>query len=141
MWETESGRILHSFEGTGYRHFPMVISPDGRLVLAGGSGQYPCIWHLDWELEEKEKADWDEGVRYHLEIFLTQHTPYVAELPKYRQPTEEELVLALTRRGKPAWTEDDFKQLLYTLGCAGYGWLRPEGVRQKLNEMAEKRTK
>ena len=22
------------------------------------------------------------------------------------------------------------------LGCAGYGWLRPEGVRRKLEEMA-----
>ncbi len=32
-------------------------------------------------------------------------------------------------------TEDDFKQLLYTLGCAGYGWLRPEGVRRELETL------
>ena len=27
-------------------------------------------------------------------------------------------------------------QLLFTLGCAGYGWLRPEGVRRELDKMA-----
>jgi hypothetical protein len=91
---------------------------------------------LDWELEACDPADWDEGARLHLENFFSSHTPYAAALPQDRQPTEEEITLALTRRGKPTWSEEDFKQLLYTLGCAGYGWLRPGGVRKKLEEMA-----
>jgi hypothetical protein len=56
-------------------------------------------------------------------------------LPAEGTPSEEQIQLALTRRGKPIWTDDDFKQLLHTLACAGYGWLRPEGVRKKLEEM------
>ena len=67
------------------------------------------------------------------------HTPHVGTLPKDRDPTEEEITLALTRRGVPRWTEEDFKGLLYTLSCAGYGWLRPEGVRRELDKMASQR--
>jgi hypothetical protein len=53
-----------------------------------------------------------------------------------REPTEEEIMLTLTRCGTPTWTEEDFQNLLYTIGCAGYGWLRPKGVRQQLETMA-----
>jgi hypothetical protein len=35
-----------------------------------------------------------------------------------------------------AWTEEDFHCLLDRLGYAGYGWLRPEGVRRKLEKVA-----
>ena len=91
------------------------------------------------ELEEKEPADWDESARPHLENFLTLHTPYAGTLPQSREPTEEEIALALTRRGKPTWMEEDFKGLLTTLGCAGYGWLRPEGLRRELERMAKER--
>jgi hypothetical protein len=45
----------------------------------------------------------------------------------------------MVRRGKPSWTEDDFRRLLDKLGCTGYGWLRPEGVRRELESMAELR--
>jgi hypothetical protein len=51
------------------------------------------------------------------------------------EPTDEGLTLALTRHGKPVWCEADFHQPLYTLGCAGYGWLRPEDVRRELERM------
>ena len=35
---------------------------------------------------------------------------------------------------KPA--EEDFRLLLDRLGCAGFGWLRPEGVRRELDRIA-----
>ncbi|WP_017720897.1 hypothetical protein [Kamptonema formosum] len=54
-------------------------------------------------------------------------------------PTEEGVTLALTRRGTPTWTEEDFQQLLVTLGCAGYGWLIPVGVCRQLEEMRQKK--
>jgi serine/threonine protein kinase/WD40 repeat protein len=53
--------------------------------------------------------DWDEGARPYLEIFKTLH---------------------------PQWTEDDFNSILIPdLQNRGYGWLRPEGLRKKLEEM------
>ena len=82
-----------------------------------------------------DPADWDEGARPYLENFLTLHTPYAAALPDGK-PSEAEIIRALTREGTPIYTDDDFNQLLETLANAGYGWLRPEGVRRELNKMA-----
>jgi pSer/pThr/pTyr-binding forkhead associated (FHA) protein len=56
-------------------------------------------------------------------------------LPKNRDPNEQEVTLALTAEGVPTWTEADFLELMQTLGNAGYGWLRSEGVRQELQTM------
>jgi WD40 repeat protein len=139
LWEVASGNCLRTFEGHGWQVSSVFLSTDGSHVLSGSYNGMLKLWALDWELEDKEPADWDEGARPHLEIFLTLHTPYSATLPQDREPTEEEITLALTRRGVPSWTEDDFQHLLYTLGCAGYGWLRPEGVRWKLEEIAATR--
>ena len=72
-------------------------------------------------MEEKEPADWDEGARPHLMSFLTLLCAYGDD--------------AISRVGTPEWGDEHFQQLLYTLGCAGYGWLRPEGVRKRLEEM------
>lgn len=43
---------------------------------------------------------------------------------------------ALVRDGVPSWTEADFADLLRQLQYAGYGWLRPDGVRAQLEAMA-----
>jgi len=79
------------------------------------------LWELDWEFEPNQPADWDEGARHFLTTFLTLHTPYAD---------------GMVRRGKPPWTEEDFRRLLDRLGCAGFGWLRPEGFRRELEKMA-----
>ncbi len=139
LWDLASGRCLRTFEGHTSNVNSVSLSADGRYALSGSMDRTIKLWALDWELEDKEPADWDKGAQPHLENFLTLHTPYAGKLPQDRQPTEEEITLALTRRGVPTWTEEDFKGLLYTLGCAGYGWLRPEGIRSKLEQMREER--
>jgi WD40 repeat protein len=146
VWDIASGRVLQAFEwhtkgveSTWDAVDTVALSLDGRFALSGHDGRLVRLWALDWELEDKEPAYWDEGARPHLEIFLTLHTPYAAALPQSRTPTEDEITLALTRRGRPTWTDEDFKGLLYTLGCAGYGWLKPEGVRKELERMASGR--
>ena len=111
------------------------LTVDSRWLLSGHSDGSLLLWELDWDFEGVKQTNWDEGARPYLETFLTLHTPYAGTLPEGREPSEEEIQLALTRRGTPKWTEEDFKQLLYTLGCAGYGWLRPEGVKRELEEM------
>jgi hypothetical protein len=112
------------------------LSSDGRWALSGSDDKTLRLWELDWEYEFPGWAEWDEGARPHLVNFLTLHTAYAAVLPEGRKPSKEEIVAALTRRGTPEWTEEDFRGLLDTLGCAGYGWLKPEGVRRELEKMA-----
>jgi WD40 repeat protein len=136
LWDVATGHCVKTF-GTGSGVSAVGLSSDGRWMLAGNSDSLQ-IWQLDWDLEMHDSADWDEGARPYLELFLTLHTPYTAMLPQDREPSEEEIALALTRQGKPTWTEDDFQKLLYILGCAGYGWLQPEGVRRELEKMARK---
>ena len=94
------------------------------------------MWFLDWELEDRQPADWDDAASRYLKQFLGMQTPFAAELSPTEQPAEEQIRLSLTRSGKPRVTKADFQQLLHTLGCAGYGWLRPEGVRRELEKMA-----
>jgi len=114
----------------------VAFSSDGHFALSGSDDKTLRLWELVWNYEFPEPVDWDEGARPYLQSFLTLHTPYAAELPADRKPTEDDITLALTRRGKPSWNEEDYQKLLTHLSHCGYGWLRPEGVRRKLEEMA-----
>jgi WD40 repeat protein/serine/threonine protein kinase len=136
IWDIHKEKCLTNLEGHTGSVTGVCFSLDVNLAVSASHDTTLRVWELDWDLEACEVADWSSGARPYLETFLTQHTPYAGDLPLNRNPTKDEIALAITRRGKPAWTEDDFQSLLYTLGCAGYGWLRPEGVRKKLNELA-----
>ncbi|MBN2559618.1 MAG: protein kinase [Phycisphaerae bacterium] len=135
LWEVSSGRCIRTFEGHGKWVRSVCLSSGGRWALSGSDDNTLKLWALDWELEEKEISDWDNGAEPYLKTFLTQHMSYAGTLPTDDEPSEEQIALALTPKGAPQWTDDDFQRLLLTLGCAGYGWLRPEGVRRKLEEM------
>lgn len=113
------------------------MSTDGRFALSASRDKTLKLWILDWELEDQPPADWDEGAQPYLENFLTLCTPYAATLPENRDPSDEEITLALTRSGTASYTEKDFQNLLYTLGCAGYGWLRPKGVHYKIRQIRD----
>jgi WD40 repeat protein/serine/threonine protein kinase len=145
LWELATGQCVRTFEGHKSPVASVSISPDGRWALSGGGELLTSrgdntlrLWELDWECEFPSPADWDEGARPHLESFISLHTPYAAELPQDHAPSEEEVRLALTHRGKPSWNEKEFDALIRQLQYAGYGWLRPEGVRRQLEEMAKK---
>jgi WD40 repeat protein len=135
LWDLADGRCLRSFEGHADKVNAVCLSADGRHALSAGDDGTIKLWVLDWELEERALADWDEGARPYLETFLTLQRPPAGSLPRYWL-TDRNVARACSRAGPPAWDESDFQTLLYTLGCAGYGWLRPEGVRRKLEELA-----
>ena len=138
LWEVSTGRCLWTFEGHTGGVTSVVLGADGCYALSGSDDKTLKLWALDWQLEDRESADWDEAARPYLEIFLWAHTPNAQEIPMDRDPNEADVTLALARRGQPVWGDRDFERLLHTLGCAGYGWLRSEGVREKLEEMAAK---
>ena len=136
LWEVSTGRCIRTLEAHRDAVNAVSQSADGRWVLSASSDGTLKLWALDWELEERVAADWDEAALVHLVNFLTLHTPYAAQLPPGSKPSEELLALALTRMGQPNWSEEDFKQLLDTLSFAGYGFLRPDGVLRELEKMA-----
>lgn len=124
LWEIVTGECVHTFEGHTGEVWSVSISPDGRRALSGSLDNMLRLWKLVWDYEFPEPADWDEGARPYLEIFLTLHCPYGKD--------------GISRVGKPVWNEEDFKKLLKDLQYRGYGWLRPEGVRCKLERMTRK---
>ncbi|MDD3337082.1 MAG: tetratricopeptide repeat protein, partial [Eubacteriales bacterium] len=158
MWDTATGELLRSFVGGEDNISCISISPDGNYLLSGDFGGRVSLWdvragtrlqtikacteetafkeisqvafssdgrsfvyscydknvhfgHIEYVNRFPGWADWDEGARPYLEIFLTLH---------------------------PAWTEANFGGLIAELKNRGYGWLRPEGVRAKLKEIAGK---
>jgi len=98
------------------------FSIDGRYLFTGSNDNTIGLTEIDWELEFPPLTDWDDGAQPYLDIFLALHTPYGPD--------------GLSRQGVPSWTEKDFQKLLTELQIRGYGWLRPEGVRRKLEELA-----
>lgn len=134
IWDLATGDLVKTLRTAHVKS--VALSADGRWAI-GGTARGTMVWALDWELEPFDPVDWDEGARVYLVNFLTLHTPFAGTLPPNREPTKEEVRLALTRRGKPTWSEEDFQRLLRQLQHAGYGWLRPEGVRAELMQMAK----
>ena len=125
IWDLETSRCVHVFSGHRDIVQSVAFSQDGCYAVSGSWDKTVRLWVLDWDLECPAPADWDEGARPYLDIFLTLHTPYAPD--------------GLSRVGKPQWTEEDFQKLLQELGYRGYGWLRPEGVRRELEKMAKER--
>ncbi len=124
LWDT-TGNLLASNPAHGKMINVLAFSPEGRFAASGGADNAIHLWEFDFDYEFPEPADWDEGARPYLKIFLTLHTPHGPD--------------GISRVGAPTWTKDDFQRLLTELGYRGYGWLRPEGVRRKLEELTRSR--
>ena len=127
------GRCLRVFEEHTDSVNSVSLSADGRLAFSGSDDKIVRLW----ELEAHDPVDWDEGALPTLETFLAVHTRYARMLRSGREPTEQEIQQALTRRGKPTWTKQDFQELIRQPQDVGYGWLRPEGVRRKPEQLTE----
>lgn len=121
LWDAATGKCLHVLKGSQDPVRLACFSQNGRYLLSGGKKEVR-LWELLWEVEKQKPAGWDDGALPYLKNFLERHRPPGAENP-------------LLRKGEPEWTDNDFERLMKELGCRGYGWLKPAGVRDKLKEL------
>ena len=99
---------VHTFSGFDNFVNDVCFSADGQQIAAR-SGTELHIYDLDFELEFPGWRDWHEDARPYLEFFYRNH---------------------------PDWTDDDFNNILIPdLQNRGFGWLRPEGVKAKLEKI------
>jgi len=136
IWNLVTGECIRVLRGHIGAVNDIRVTAEGWKMVTGGADGTLRVWELDWEIGDVGVADWNDGARPYLQNFIRLHTPYSGTLSISREPTETEIIRALTRQGKPEWTDDEFRQLLFTLKCAGYGWLHPEGVRKELERIA-----
>jgi WD40 repeat protein/serine/threonine protein kinase len=126
LWDLRTGECLSVIRGHEDWVSFVGFSPDGRFALSGSHDKTMRIWEFDWGYDFPLEVDWGEGALPYLEIFLTLHTPCATD--------------NTARRGKTVWTDEDFTLLLHELSLRGYGWLKPEGVRRKLDTLAAARS-
>ncbi|MFD5337581.1 WD40 repeat domain-containing serine/threonine protein kinase [Streptomyces hawaiiensis] len=134
LLDLRAGRCLRTLGGHRRWVLSVHLSADGRYAVSTGTDRTLRRWELDWELEAREPAGWDEGARPHLEAFLAAHTPFGRPVPPGLQVVSYDPQLA--RHGKPVWSQADSDALLRHLARAGYGWLRADGVRAELARTA-----
>ncbi len=120
LWDLRAGTVVHSLEA---ERGDIAVTQNGRYLVA--TGDSVRVWQLDWDYEFPQLADWDEGARPYLGMFLF-----------LQRPSADGRASA---EAQPAWTELAFLRLLADLRHRGYGWLRPQGVRRQLEEMAAQR--
>jgi WD40 repeat protein len=108
VWDLRSRRPVRVLDGHEQGVSCLALTPDGRFVLTAKNGAMR-LWELDWELEARKAADWDDGAAPYLDIFL--------------------------RRHGPQWTDDDLDALMRRLEDVGHGRLRVDGVRARLDSM------
>ncbi|MBI5245276.1 MAG: SUMF1/EgtB/PvdO family nonheme iron enzyme [Elusimicrobia bacterium] len=101
-WDISTGECVGTFDQESIHCVSMM--PDARHALSAGEDGLG-VWELDWKYSFPEQSDWDPGARPYAESFLGAHK---------------------------TWTDADFKGLLEELGRRGFGWLKPDGVRRKL---------
>ncbi|MCL1821633.1 MAG: hypothetical protein FWG22_02295, partial [Prolixibacteraceae bacterium] len=105
LLDISTGDCIYIFKGHTSEVNSFCFSSDG-MRIASTSTKGILVHDIDYNLFFPGWADWDEGARPYLDIFLALH---------------------------PNWTDEDFNNILIPdLQNRGYGWLRPEGVRAQL---------
>jgi WD40 repeat protein/serine/threonine protein kinase len=125
LWDVNTGQRIYTLEGHKDSVFTTCFSADGRFALTGGKDGSLRIWTLDWDLEERQSADWDNGATPFVEQFVALKHAYAAQ----------------KRTANRIAPQDELPLLKYQLGCAGYGWLHPEGIANKLKQIDAKGAK
>jgi WD40 repeat protein len=136
LWEVSTGRCLLALEGHGAAIAGVALAPDMGMAYSADTDGVLKLWQFDWELEDRQPADWDNDLLPFFRVFLTRHTPFAAALPTNRSASESEIKAALTRRGHPAWSDAETELFLRYLGASGYGWLKPASIRARLKKAA-----
>ncbi|THB71218.1 MAG: WD40 repeat domain-containing protein [Desulfovibrio sp.] len=99
----------------------LLLTPENTHLVSTGLDHVIKVWALDWELSMAGLEEREAIAEPMLHSFVAMQTPYWTSLPKSREPSEEDVVRALTRKGRAQWGPKEFQVLLYRMQWAGLG--------------------
>ena len=122
LWDVSLARCVRTFLGHSSYVSSVCFSADGRNCWSGSIDKTIRLWELVWEYDFPGWSDWNDDARPYLENFLT-------------------ILCATSENGtssaaKPEWQPKDFEMLIEHLQHRGLGYIRPEGIRTKLEQLA-----
>lgn len=131
LWEAATGECLRVLAEELSNVQSVRFSHNACYAIAGTDDGLVQSWFLDWKLKEQAPAPWDERAGRYLDAFVAAHRP-LGPLPDGATPDADTLERAFRRKGAPQWEPASLERFLYTLGCAGFGWLSAQGVQEEL---------
>ncbi len=123
LWNASTGECVRTMEGHGSDLTGVALAADLRTAVSASRDRTVRVWHFDWQVVARDPLMWDEAALPWADAFLRERVPIGPD--------------GLSRRGAPAWTEEQFQSFLRRLEGAGFGWLRPEGVKARLAELGK----
>ncbi len=120
LWQIGSTQPVFIFKGLGMA-FSIPLFDQDRYLIAPREDQY-CMWQLDWEHEFPKLTDWDKRIQGYLDVFLGQ----IGGINTWREMLKSD----------PANAQKWFTNLMQELASRGFGWVREEGVKKRLDEMS-----
>lgn len=136
LWDLLTGSAMRNLRGHKDAVTAVAIARNARFAASASADGTIKTWLLDWELEDYPPGPWTKRALPYLNSFAVQHAPWAFSLPEGRLPDPEEIAQALVRETRATWTKEDFADLLYLLGCAGYGWIERKEVLDQLERVA-----
>ena len=136
IWAVEDGTCVRTLGAHAGPVTQMTMAQESHAFISGGEDGAVGHWALAWDYEFPDKVAWDGGAEPYLRAFLRGHANCPKPQLEDQESEGEDTAGSRGARGTPTWEALHFHGLLRTLQCAGYGWLRPEGVRHKLCTMA-----
>jgi WD40 repeat protein/serine/threonine protein kinase len=115
LWQLRDRLRLRVFEGHTGSVTAVSFTRDGRRLISSGEDGTLRVWYLEWQPEARTIVEWDRAAQPHLELFVAQHTPIDG--------------------GPPRWTDTDLRRLISDLRHRGLGWIRPDGIRTRLEAL------
>ncbi len=135
IWDVSEGRAIKIFKAHKKRVTALAVMRNGRRFATASADGSVSIWQIDWDLATGEFPEWRQEADTYLKNFLSNSMPYAPNIISNAEPSDSQKIkMTLTKELNPSWDAESYKRLLYDLGCAGYGYLNKELIKEKLTQ-------
>jgi len=117
LWNLNTLECRRTMRGHADTVTSLAVSRDSRWALSASADETVRLWEFDWDYEFPGWQDWDDKALPYLEMFLAARRDPFGDAP-------------------PKWSQADFEKLLEDLSFRGLGYIRREGVLNRLKTMA-----